>query len=146
MVNGRLIYHSTSIWVSSTTQESVFSVWTCEFISHVNPATEPVVGITIAYSLFSPLLFLYSYVCMGRPGMRVSKRKYKHGRIGFQHKVKKDDSISWFKQRFDGIVGRGVSRKKLTGPMPRRCISSMGLTDVDTRDICYIVNHSERMR
>ena len=49
------------------------------------------------------------YVVMGRPGMRVARRKYKHGRIGFQHKVKKEDSVSWFKQRFDGIVGR-VSR------------------------------------
>lgn len=43
---------------------------------------------------------------MGRPGARVARRKYKHGRIGFQHKVKKDDTVSWFKQRFDGIVGR----------------------------------------
>ena len=46
------------------------------------------------------------YVVMGRPGMRVARRKYKGGRIGFQHKVKKEDSVSWFKQRFDGIVGR----------------------------------------
>ncbi|KAJ9107673.1 hypothetical protein QFC21_001133 [Naganishia friedmannii] len=46
------------------------------------------------------------YVVMGRPGMRVARRKYKHGRIGFQHKVKKDETVSWFKQRFDGIVGR----------------------------------------
>jgi len=46
------------------------------------------------------------YVVMGRPGMRVARRKYKHGRIGAQHKVKKEDSVSWFKQRFDGIVGR----------------------------------------
>ena len=48
---------------------------------------------------------------MGRPGMRVARRKYKHGRIGAQHKVKKEDSVSWFKQRFDGIVGR-VSRNE----------------------------------
>ena len=51
------------------------------------------------------------YVVMGRPGMRVARRKYKHGRIGAQHKVKKEDSVSWFKQRFDGIVGR-VSRNE----------------------------------
>lgn len=47
---------------------------------------------------------------MGRPGARVARKKYKHGRIGFQHKVKKDETVSWFKQRFDGIVGRVSSR------------------------------------
>src|ERR1700742_2252698 len=44
------------------------------------------------------------YVVMGRPGARVAKRKAKQARIGFQHRVKKEDTIAWFKQRFDGIV------------------------------------------
>ncbi len=47
-----------------------------------------------------------SYVVMGRPGQRVARRKQKGARVGFQHRVKKEDSVSWFKQRFDGIVGR----------------------------------------
>jgi len=44
------------------------------------------------------------YVCMTRPGLRVTKRKAKKARVGFTHKVKKEDTQSWFKQRFDGII------------------------------------------
>lgn len=44
------------------------------------------------------------YVVMGRPGGRVAKRRAKKARIGFQHKVKKEDTMAWFKQRFDGII------------------------------------------
>ena len=44
------------------------------------------------------------YVVMGRPGARVARRKQKKARIGFGHRVKKDDTMSWFKQRFDGII------------------------------------------
>ena len=44
------------------------------------------------------------YVVMGRPGARVARRKQKKARIGFQHRVKKEDTVAWFKQRFDGII------------------------------------------
>ncbi|KAF6753517.1 ribosomal protein L5 domain-containing protein [Ephemerocybe angulata] len=44
------------------------------------------------------------YVVMGRPGARVAKRRAKKARIGFTHKVKKEDTQAWFKQRFDGII------------------------------------------
>jgi large subunit ribosomal protein L11e len=44
------------------------------------------------------------YVVMGRPGQRVARRKQKKARVGFQHKVKKEDTMAWFKQRFDGIL------------------------------------------
>ncbi|CAE6525882.1 unnamed protein product [Rhizoctonia solani] len=44
------------------------------------------------------------YVVMGRPGARVARRKQKTGSIGFTHRVKKEDTMSWFKQRFDGII------------------------------------------
>ncbi|KAL0954009.1 hypothetical protein HGRIS_005165 [Hohenbuehelia grisea] len=44
------------------------------------------------------------YVVMGRPGARVARRKQQKARIGFQHKVKKEDTMTWFKQRFDGII------------------------------------------
>jgi large subunit ribosomal protein L11e len=44
------------------------------------------------------------YVVMGRPGARVARRKQQKSRIGFPHRVKKDDTMSWFKQRFDGII------------------------------------------
>ncbi|KAF7321346.1 Eukaryotic translation initiation factor 3 subunit C [Mycena kentingensis (nom. inval.)] len=44
------------------------------------------------------------YVVMGRPGARVAKRRQQKARIGFQHRVKKEDTMSWFKTRFDGII------------------------------------------
>jgi large subunit ribosomal protein L11e len=44
------------------------------------------------------------YVVMGRPGARVAKRKQKKARIGFSHRIKRDDTMAWFKQRFDGII------------------------------------------
>ena len=34
-----------------------------------------------------------SYVVMGRPGMRVARRKAKTGRVGFQHKVKPEQYV-----------------------------------------------------
>ncbi|KAL4266473.1 Large ribosomal subunit protein uL5 [Pleurotus pulmonarius] len=44
------------------------------------------------------------YVVMGRPGARVARRKQKKATVGFTHRVKKEDTMSWFKQRFDGII------------------------------------------
>jgi large subunit ribosomal protein L11e len=44
------------------------------------------------------------YVVMGRPGGRVARRRAKQARVGSQHRVKKEDTIAWFKQRFDGII------------------------------------------
>jgi len=46
------------------------------------------------------------YVVMGRPGARVGRRRVKKGRIGPNHKVNKDDTMSWYKQRFDGIISK----------------------------------------
>jgi len=47
------------------------------------------------------------FVVMGRPGARVARRKRCKSRVGFQHKVKKEDSQAWFKQRFDGnLLGK----------------------------------------
>lgn len=50
------------------------------------------------------------YVVMTRPGARVARRKQKKARIGFGHRVRKEDTMGWFKGRFDGIilVSRGL--------------------------------------
>lgn len=44
------------------------------------------------------------YVVMGRPGDRVARRRAKKARIGFSHRIKREDTMAWFKQRFDGII------------------------------------------
>jgi hypothetical protein len=46
------------------------------------------------------------FVVMGRPGFRVARRKHAKGRVGFSHRVKPEQTVAWFKQRFDGIVSR----------------------------------------
>jgi large subunit ribosomal protein L11e len=46
------------------------------------------------------------YVVMGRKGMRIARRKRKVGRVGFPHRVTKDETISWYKKRFDGLVSK----------------------------------------
>ena len=44
------------------------------------------------------------YVVMGRPGSRVAKRKIKRARVGTNHRVTKEDTMAWFKSRFEGII------------------------------------------
>ncbi|KAI0255165.1 ribosomal protein L5 domain-containing protein [Lactifluus subvellereus] len=44
------------------------------------------------------------YVVMGRPGNRVAKRKIKRARVGTNHRVTKEDTMAWFKSRFEGII------------------------------------------
>ena len=44
------------------------------------------------------------YVVLGRPGMRVARRKHATGRVGPAHKVKKEDAQRWFVQKFEGIL------------------------------------------
>ncbi len=56
---------------------------------------------------YDPSIGIYGmdfYVVMGRKGNRVSRRKHKTGRVGFPHRVTKDETLNWFKKRFDGIV------------------------------------------
>merc|ERR1711874_683068 len=62
------------------------------------------IDLGIKYDPYTGIFGMNFFVVLERPGYRVSRKKYKHGRIGFQHKVKKDETVSWFKQRFDGII------------------------------------------
>ncbi|KAF7728755.1 60S ribosomal protein L11 [Apophysomyces ossiformis] len=56
---------------------------------------------------YDPSIGIYGmdyYVVMGRPGNRVARRKHCKAKVGFSHRIKKEESIEWFKSRFDGIV------------------------------------------
>merc|ERR1712190_453695 len=44
------------------------------------------------------------YVHLSRPGSRVGLRKLKKSRVGFPHKLTKDDGMKWFQTKFDGIL------------------------------------------
>jgi len=61
------------------------------------------------------------YVCMGRRGERVAKRRVRNlvlvvertiansrqrarSTVGASHRIRKDEIVRWYKQRFEGIV------------------------------------------
>lgn len=44
------------------------------------------------------------FVCLTRPGARVSKRKIHTGRVGYPHRIKKEEAIKWFQDKFEGVV------------------------------------------
>lgn len=44
------------------------------------------------------------YIVMGRPGNRVARRKRCQAKVGNFHKTSKDDTIAWFKQKYDADV------------------------------------------
>mmetsp|Transcript_15894 Transcript_15894/g.20903 ORF Transcript_15894/g.20903 Transcript_15894/m.20903 type:complete len:175 (+) Transcript_15894:50-574(+) len=44
------------------------------------------------------------FVCLERPGYRVSRRKARQAHIGAPHRISKEDSIKWFQQKYEGIV------------------------------------------
>ncbi|MCO5549651.1 hypothetical protein L7F22_003124 [Adiantum nelumboides] len=45
-------------------------------------------------------------VVMDRPGFRISKRKQRNSRVGAKHRISKEETAAWFRQRFDGIITR----------------------------------------
>merc|ERR1739841_122742 len=56
---------------------------------------------------YDPSIGIYGmdfYVVLGRPGMNVRHRKRKTGRIGFPHRLTKEDPMKWFQTKFDGII------------------------------------------
>ena len=56
---------------------------------------------------YDPSIGIYGmdfYVVMGRPGFRVARRKQQSSKVGFPHRNTKEETINWFKKRFDGIV------------------------------------------
>jgi hypothetical protein len=44
------------------------------------------------------------YVVMGRAGLKVASKKAKAGRVGFPHRVTREETQNWFKKTFDGLI------------------------------------------
>merc|ERR1711893_33692 len=56
---------------------------------------------------YDPSVGIYGmdfYVVLGRPGMNVLHRRKKTGRVGFSHKLTKEDAMKWFQTKYDGII------------------------------------------
>merc|ERR1711883_52430 len=47
------------------------------------------------------------FIVLGRPGARVSKRRRCRSRVGFSHKLTKEDAQTWFVKKYDGILMAG---------------------------------------
>ena len=44
------------------------------------------------------------YIVMGRPGLNVRHRRRKTGRVGFPHRLTKEDAMKWFQTKYDGVI------------------------------------------
>ncbi|OZJ06898.1 60S ribosomal protein L11-B [Bifiguratus adelaidae] len=56
---------------------------------------------------YDPSIGIYGmdfFCVMNRPGARVARRKHAKAKVGHGHKVTKQETIAWFKSRFDGLV------------------------------------------
>lgn len=56
---------------------------------------------------YDPNIGIYGmdfFVIIGRPGYRVARRKRCRSSVGINHRVSKEDSIKWFKQKYDASV------------------------------------------
>merc|ERR1711918_58300 len=56
---------------------------------------------------YDPSIGIYGmdfYMVMGRPGMNVRHRRRKTGRVGFPHRLTKEDAMKWFQTKYDGII------------------------------------------
>ncbi|ORY03984.1 60S ribosomal protein L11 [Basidiobolus meristosporus CBS 931.73] len=56
---------------------------------------------------YDPSIGIYGmdfFVVLGRPGFRVSRRKRCQAKVGFSHRVTKEETMKWFKQKYDGII------------------------------------------
>lgn len=55
---------------------------------------------------YDPSIGIYGmdfYVVLGRPGLRVARRKRKSGRVGSKHRVSKEEAMKWFQQKVGSI-------------------------------------------
>ncbi|KAI9285344.1 ribosomal protein L5 domain-containing protein [Umbelopsis sp. AD052] len=56
---------------------------------------------------YDPSIGIYGmdfFCVMGRPGYRVARRRRCKSTVGTQHKVKTQETVEWYKSRFDGLV------------------------------------------
>jgi large subunit ribosomal protein L11e len=62
---------------------------------------------------YDPTIGIYGmdfYIVMGRRGYRVAERKKRKNKVGFKHKVTKDETMKWFQQKYEGILLPGKKK------------------------------------
>merc|ERR1712211_29119 len=56
---------------------------------------------------YDPSIGIYGmdfFVVLGRPGMNVAHRRAKVGKVGFPHRLTKEDAMKWFQTKYDGLI------------------------------------------
>jgi len=56
---------------------------------------------------YDPSIGIYGmdfYVVLGRPGMNVQTRRRKVGKVGYPHRLTKEDAMKWFQTKYDGVI------------------------------------------
>ncbi|XP_014238399.1 60S ribosomal protein L11-like [Trichogramma pretiosum] len=56
---------------------------------------------------YDPSIGIYGldfFVVLCRPGFNVAHRRKKTSKVGFQHKLTKEDAMKWFQAKYDGII------------------------------------------
>merc|ERR1712055_285389 len=44
------------------------------------------------------------YIVLGRPGYNVPHRRKRQAKMGYSHKINKEESMKWFQQKYDGVI------------------------------------------
>lgn len=54
---------------------------------------------------FTIILHLFITICVILvTGFNVAHRRRKTGKVGFPHRLTKEDAMKWFQQKYDGII------------------------------------------
>ncbi|XP_060873769.1 large ribosomal subunit protein uL5-like [Metopolophium dirhodum] len=59
---------------------------------------------------YDPSIGIYGldfFVVLGRQGFNVGHRRRKQGKVGYQHRLNKEDAMKWFQTKYDGIILAG---------------------------------------
>lgn len=62
---------------------------------------------------YDPAIGIYGmdfYCCMTRPGERVAKRRRCKTHVGASHKIRREETVKWFKNRFEVSFGNFILR------------------------------------
>lgn len=62
------------------------------------------IDLGIKYNPSTGIYGMDFYVQVSRPGQRVKSRRIKKSRVGVSHRMTKQETIEWFKKKYDGIV------------------------------------------
>lgn len=62
------------------------------------------IDLGIKYDPSTGIYGLDFFVVLARPGKRITKRKARRSRMGYSHRVSREDSIKWFKSELTGTI------------------------------------------